>query len=109
MYCNEYNIYYHTIPRQRHITTPSTCYFIGGGQNNTICAGATHSAIVGGQGNCVIHNWATVAGCGVTSVMDCAFHTNNVVAQNMPDSLMGPFPTGTLYFDIITNIVYRQY
>lgn len=79
---------------------------IGGGQNNTICAGASHSAIVGGQNNCVLHNWATVAGFGVASVMDCAFHTNNVVTQNMPLTSTGaPFglPLGTFYADDTTT------
>ena len=80
---------------------------IGGGQNNTICAGTCYSAIVGGQDNCVTHNWATVAGCGVTSVMDCAFHTNNVVAQNIPFGnpvTCAPpvsLPIGALYYVVV--------
>jgi hypothetical protein len=69
---------------------------IGGGQNNKICAGTCYSSIVGGQDNCVLHNWATVAGCGVTSLMDCAFHTNVIISTDMPS--IGASPAGTLMY-----------
>ena len=73
--------------------------FIGGGQDNMICAGACHSSIIGGQGNRVLHKWATVSGYNVTTNQDCAFFANNFVAQNMP-ALFGA-PTGTLmYWDL---------
>ena len=57
---------------------------IGGGQNNKICAGTCYSSIVGGQDNCVLHNWATVAGCGIASTKECAFHANFAIIPDMP-------------------------
>ncbi|MBL7690871.1 MAG: hypothetical protein JNM41_04700 [Flavipsychrobacter sp.] len=62
--------------------TESRLNVIGGGSNNLICAGACNSAIIGGEGNIVTHNWATVAGCNVATAYDCAFHVNQVVAAN---------------------------
>lgn len=58
--------------------------FIGCGQNNKICAGSCYSSIIGGQNNIVQHSWATVSGYNVTTAMDCAFHANDIVLQNIP-------------------------
>jgi hypothetical protein len=80
-------------------TTQSTCFgFIGGGSSNVICAGACHSAIIGGSGNTVSHNWATVSGCNVVSLMDCAFHANVLIGANTPTYVSGLYPTGTLQY-----------
>ncbi len=51
-------------------------------EQNTVTG--NHSAILGGSGNNVTHNWASASGYSVTSVMDCAFHSNNLVIQNIP-------------------------
>ena len=87
--------------------TQSTCFgFIGGGSSNVICAGACHSAIIGGSGNTVSHNWATVSGCNVASLMDCAFHANVLIAPNTPLVGGSIVPPGTLqYFPITPALV----
>jgi hypothetical protein len=60
---------------------------------------------VGGQNNCITHNCATVAGFGVASVMDCAFHANILVAPNSPNFVFGGFPTGTLQYVVAPAIL----
>ncbi|MBX2907499.1 MAG: hypothetical protein KF744_15750 [Taibaiella sp.] len=84
----------------------STESVVNGGGENTI--NGNRSAILGGSGNTVNHNWAGVFGCNVTSQMDCAIHSNNVIVQNMYCATggTGPFATGTLYYDTTTCIVY---
>jgi hypothetical protein len=52
---------------------------------------------LGGDSNTVTHNCATVAGFGVTSACDGAFHANVVIAPNTP-SYMGTRPTGTFQY-----------
>jgi hypothetical protein len=74
--------------------------FIGGGANNVVTGSC--SAIVGGCNNTVTHNWAGVFGCNIVSVMDCAMHSNNFVAQNMPDSsAYATLPIGALYYCVL--------
>ena len=69
-----------------------------GGASNLICAATKYSSILGGQNNTAKHNWATVAGCGVTSNQDCAFHANILVSTNLPNYLFiaGPGTIGYL-------------
>lgn len=88
-------------------TTPGTesrLNVIGGGLNNLICAGACNSAIIGGEGNIVTHNWATVAGFNVSSQADCAFTTNCVIACNTP--IFGsPVPVGAFMYVVAPAIL----
>lgn len=93
-------------------STQSSCYsFIGAGRYNTISncyssivggghntASGQYSAILGGCGNSDNGlNYAGVFGCGVTAVSACAFHANNFVAQNMPNT-PGLAGSGCLYY-----------
>jgi hypothetical protein len=51
------------------------------------CVTGNFSAVLGGQSsNLVTHNFASASGYNVVSVLDCAFHANNFVGQNMPSS-----------------------
>ena len=93
--------------------------FIGAGCSNLICCGTfasivggvgntvsgCHSSILGGQGNKVTHDHAAAFGNGVSSVMACAFHANNFVAQNMPTGT-GVLPAGAFWYDPTTCIVH---
>ena len=49
----------------------------------------------GGFHNSVTHNYAGVFGCNVASVMGCALHSNNFVAQNLPTTSGGA--SGSFY------------
>lgn len=88
---------------------------IGGGQENTISAGAQHSfiggginnvvnancgAILGGENNTVNHAYAGVFGNGVTSVMANAFHAEELVLGNIP---VDPVPGGGAVFASLPN------
>ena len=94
------------------IISLSTHSSISGGISNTISSSIA-SAILGGsanditsvncsmafgRSNVVAHNFAGVIGCGITSVLACALHTNRMVVTNMPTSSAG-LPSGTLYSD----------
>ena len=74
---------------QVEVERPGEVSFLGGGQNNKVCAGTCYSSILGGQNNIVQHNWASASGYNITSVMDCAFHANNLVVPNMPVGITG--------------------
>jgi len=86
---------------------------IGGGQENTISAGAQHSfigggisnvinascgAILGGQNNTVNHAYAAVFGNGISSAAADTFHVSCLNAVNTPNSGLGPFPAGTISY-----------
>lgn len=72
--------------------------------SNTIVGGTLNSissvncSMAFGESNVVAHNYAGAIGCGITSVLDCALHTNRMVVTNMPTSSAG-LPSGTLYSD----------
>lgn len=59
-----------------------------------------------GRGNKVTHNFASASGYAVNSVMDCAFHANNFVAQNICVALnalaYSLLPNGVLYTCVAT-------
>ena len=83
--------------------TVSACYSsILGGTNNNISD--NYSAILGGKGNTVSHAYAAAFGCNVSSVVDCAFHANNFVAQNIPSS--APATARTFYIHCTGGICY---
>ncbi|MES2702725.1 MAG: hypothetical protein V4649_08810 [Bacteroidota bacterium] len=83
-----------------------SCFgFIGGGESNVVGAGTCYSSIIGGQGNSVVHNWATVAGWNVTSGADCAFTTNCVIACNTPVYGLGPAPGTLQYFPVTPGLI----
>ena len=88
------------------INPGGNCSFIAGGLNNVVAG--TYSSIFGGSGNNDNGlSWAGVFGCNVNAVQSCAFHSNNFVAQNMPDETALPLPSGTLYYCSLNNIVYK--
>ena len=79
-----------------------TCYnVIAGGLGNTVCA--PFGAILGGKGNTVSHAYSAVYGCNVASVMSCALHANNFVAQNIPNSPSG-LGSGALYYQTVGTL-----
>ena len=63
---------------------------IGGGCNNVICGGVCQSAILGGSDNVIPAgcNYVGIFGCGLGvlpgSIANGAFHTNCIVAPNIP-------------------------
>ncbi len=77
--------------------------FIGGGHDNAV-SGAC-SAILGGQGNNVTHNFAAAFGNGINSVANGHFHINNLwIAPATYNWFLGiapggTFPPGTVYVD----------
>lgn len=81
----------------RNTITSSSCnsLILGGASNNIT---SVNCSMAFGQSNVVAHNFAGVVGCGITSVLDCALHTNRMVVTNMPTSSAG-LPSGTLYSD----------
>lgn len=70
--------------------------FIGGGNGNSINADC--GAILGGSGNTVNHAWSAVFGNGLTTVAPNTFHAECLNAVNTPNSLLGPFPSGTISY-----------
>ena len=112
-----------------NINTNGRCSFIGGGQANQILQQGNHSfigggngntinadcgAILGGSGNTVNHAWAGVFGQNVTTAMQNAFHTNELVLQNIqagnPVTCAPPAGAvpGKLYFVVVAPGGFRQ-
>ncbi len=74
-----------------------SCYnIIGGGLCNIISTNTCFSSIIGGACNTVNHNYATVAGCNITTGSDCAFHANCLIAPNTPTTPVGALAPGTI-------------
>lgn len=56
------------------------------------------SAVFGGSNNISCLPYSGVYGCGITSSMSCAFHTNRLVVTQLPNSSAG-LPSGALWYD----------
>ena len=84
------------------------CYSsIINGLNNCIMDGVNHSAVIGGSGNIVQHNYAAVFGQGITTICDNYFHVNNMYVKNMPTACTG-LVSGSLWYcttDCIVRII----
>jgi hypothetical protein len=66
------------------------------GSNNS--SNAEYATILGGCGNTANQNYAGVYGCGITTVMACAFHVNRIVLTNVPTASAG-LPSGAVWSD----------
>jgi hypothetical protein len=105
----------------------SSCYSsVLGGSSNTAClpysavfngccnvSAGSFSSVLAGANNCAIGDYSTifggqlnsatcansgVFGCGITSRMSCAFHTNRIVVTQLPSSSAG-LPSGAMWYD----------
>jgi hypothetical protein len=78
-------------------STASACYSsVVGGALNT--ASGIYSAVLGGKSNIASCAYSAVYGCGITSSMACAFHTNRIVVTQLPSSSAG-LPSGAMWYD----------
>jgi hypothetical protein len=67
-----------------------------GGALNT--ASGIYSAVLGGKSNVASCAYSAVYGCGITSVMACAFHMNRIVVTQLPSASAG-LPSGAMWYD----------
>jgi hypothetical protein len=74
------------------------------GQSSTIIGGSSNnitsacSSVLGGSSNNANQPYSAVFGCGITTSMACAFHTNRLVLTNLPNSSAG-LPSGAVWYD----------
>ena len=74
------------------------------GQSSTIIGGSSNnitsacSSVLGGSSNNANQPYSAVFGCGITTSMACAFHTNRLVLTNLPNSSVG-LPSGAVWYD----------
>jgi hypothetical protein len=87
-----------------HANIINGCNNFARGQFTSIVNGASnciysfHSSILGGQNNFACCAFSFIAGCGITSVMACALHANQLVLTNVPTASAG-LPSGALWSD----------
>lgn len=67
-----------------------------GGSCNSVSS--CFSSVLGGCANVANCEYSFIAGCGITSSMACAFHTNRLVLTNLPTSAAG-LPAGAVWVD----------
>ena len=93
------------------VCSGATYSVIGGGDGNWICGSKLHSfiggcrgnkvngncsVVIGGSGNTVNHNYASIFGNGLTSCANDTFHVSCLNVINTP-ATPGTWPSGTIF------------